>query len=783
MQGDAIHKEAAELTRNAAGLFRRVGARVGLRILLPMVIGFALARTPVPGGIYPFGAAFAAAISGGSTAAAMVGVLLGFIIPGSGAESLRCAASALAAAGIKWALSELKTIKNSPIFPPVAALAGIVLTGFVVTTSVGAAVSFDLARYLAEGTMAAACTYFFCGGIDSWRRRESGNLSTQDMYCIAASLCMVCIPLCRLSVFGFSPVAAVIMTAAIAVSKRYGASGGAAAGIALGVVLALAKMRFTLLGACALACLGASLFASVGTVAVSAVFCLGCLLGTAASGHIDIYFFAEAILAAIAFPIIKENRLSFIFDIIEPTRTVRSGILTDGYVCRRLADAARGLEEAAATVGEVSKRLERIEAPRAEAVCRHATEDICADCAISRFCWETSREESRRLFDSLCGILRQDGRLTRNNTPDQMRSRCARWGEMSERINALYAEFAAEENARRQVSHIRQVMAGQMQSCGYLLNEIAEKSGREERHSTELTKKAVDALGEYGIAAEDVCCLCGTDGALSVTLTLRADEEYPQPQIDAMEILSDLFETDLELTMLMTEGDSLSLRLDSRPKYSLSIGVVQHNKGGGRLCGDVYEILTDCPGTGIVLLSDGMGTGGRAAVDAAMTCRLMSSMLTAGFSEKSAMEMVNSAIQISSQEETLATLDCARIDLYTGQLTLSKAGAAASYIIRGGHAFKIEMNTLPLGIMSLVDNAEEKIYMEDGDVFVMVSDGAQVQESWIEQEIARTGTGDVHRIARDIMALARAHAGDDDDVTVIIVRLDLCEVEKTMQAA
>ncbi len=783
MQGDAIHREAAELTRNAAGLFRRAGARIGLRILLPMLTGFALARTPVPGGIYPFGAAFAAAVSGGSAAAAMAGVLLGFIIPGSGAEALRCAASALAAAGIKWALSELRPIKNSPMFPPLAALAGIVLTGLVVTTSVGAAISFDLARYLAEGTMAAACTYFFCGGIDSWRRRECGALSTQDMYCMAASLCMVCIPLCRLSIFGFSPAAAVIMTAAIAVSKRYGASGGAAAGIALGVVLALAKMRFSLLGACALACLGASLFASVGTAAVSVVFCLGCLLGTAASGQLDIYFFAEAVLASIAFPIIGESRLNFLFDIIEPTAALRSSMPTDGYVCRRLADAARGLEEAAATVGEVSKRLERVEAPQAEVVCRRATEDICADCAISRFCWETSREESRRLFDSLCGILRQYGRLTRSNTPDRMRSRCARWGEMSERINALYAEFAAEENARRQVSHIRQVMAGQMNSCGHLLNELAEKSGREERHSAELTSQAADALGEYGIAAEDVCCLCDSDGALTLTLTLRKNEEYPEPQIDAQEILSDFFDAELEQTMLMAEGDSLSLRLDSRPRYCLSVGAVQHSKGGGRLCGDAYEILNDSPGTGIVLLSDGMGTGGRAAVDAAMTCRLMSSLLLAGFSEKSAMEMVNSAIQISSQEETLATLDCARIDLYTGRLTISKAGAAASYIVRADRIAEIEMDTLPLGIMPLVDNAEEQIYMEEGDVLVMVSDGAQVQESWLEQEIIRTGTGDVHRMARDIMALARARSGDDDDVTVIIIRLDLREEEKSVQAA
>lgn len=782
MQGDTIHREAAELTRNAAHLLRRAGSRIGLRILLPMAVGFALARTPVPGGIYPFGVAFAAAVSGGSAAAAIAGVLLGFIVPGSGAEAIRCAASALAATGIRWALSELRTIRNSPLFPPLAALAGVVLTGVVVTSSVGAAIGFDLARYLAEGTLAAACTYFFCSGMDGWRHRESRMLSPQDMYCMAASLCILCVPLCRLSIFGFSPASVVVMIAAIAISKRFGASGGAAAGIGLGVVLALADMRFSLLGVCALACLGAALFRSAATVVVSAVFCIGCWLGMAASVQVDVYFLAEAALAAVAFPIIGERRLSFVFDIIEPMGSLRTELPPDDYVFRRLANAARGLEEAAVTVEEVSRRLERVEAPKAETVCRRATEEICADCAISRFCWESSREDSRRLFDSLCGILRQDGRLTRGNTPEQMRSRCPRWGEMSERINALYAEFAAGETARRQVAHIRQVMAGQMSSCGHLLGELAEESIREERQSMVLSGQAADALAQYGIAAEDVCCLRRGEGAMTVTLTLRTCEEYPEPQTDAREILSDLFDTELEQTILNTEGESMALRLDSRPRYSLAVGAQQRSRGGSRLCGDAYEVLNDFPGAGIVLLSDGMGTGGRAAVDAAMTCGLMSRLLAAGFSEKSAMELVNSSMQISSREETLATLDCARVDLYTGRLTLSKAGAAASYIMRRGRVADIELDSLPLGIMERVDCAAEDIYMEEGDILVMVSDGAQAQDDWLSQELSQTNSDDVRRMARDILALACAR-GSDDDVTVIVIRLDLRADEEQSQAA
>jgi len=783
MTDHTIRKDAAELTRGVVHLLGRTGKRALLRTILPALIGFALARTPIPGGLYPFGAAFAASVPGGSTAAGLMGVLLGFVLPGSGADALRCAASALAVSGIKWALAELRYIKDSPLFPPAAALAGVTLTGAVVTYSVGGAVSYDLARYFAEGAMAAAGAYFFCGAMDGWRRRESRSLSAQDMYCMAAAVCVLCVPLCRLSIMGFSPLAAAVMVGALAVAARYGAAGGAAAGIGLGMVLALADMRFSLLGVCAAACLCAALFNPLGAVAVSAVFCVGCGLCTAASGQVDLFFLAEAALAGIAFPIIGEQRLAFVFDIIEPVSRVRSDTPPDDYVSRRLSSAARGLEEASAAVQEVSRRLERLEAPRAETVCRRATEELCADCAISRFCWDTSREQSLGLFDSLSAVLRRDGRLTRENTPGELRERCARWGEMRDRMNALYAEYAAEEAAMRRIGRMRRAAACQMTGCGRLLSELADESGREERRSAELSRQAAAALEEYGFEAEGVSCLERFDGMLTVTLTLRTSEEDPEPEESAAEVLSDILCTKFECTDILREGDSVMMRLDSLPRYRVAVGAAQHSKCGSRLCGDAYKVMDDSPGRTTILLSDGMGSGGRAAVDAAMTCGLMSRLLSAGFSEMSAMELVNSAMQISSRDETLATVDCARVDLCSGRLTLSKAGAAASYIMSGGRVSELESDSLPLGIMERVDSRIRSMELREGDLLIMVSDGAGIDAKWLEEEINSGKTGDMQRLARDILSFSLAANKEEDDVTVIVIGLELRDVREDRRAA
>ncbi|MBE6759556.1 MAG: hypothetical protein E7554_05625 [Ruminococcaceae bacterium] len=776
-----IRTDALQLVRDAAYGLRRAA----LRVLLPLVLGFGLARTGVPGGIYPFAAAFAAAVPSGSVTAAMAGIMLGFVLPGNDADSLRCAASAFAAAGIKWALSELRPIKDSPLFAPGAALSGVVLTGVVVSSSVGAAVGYDLARYFAEGALSAACAYFFCGAMDAWRHRKSRSLSDQELCCAAAALCVAAIPLFRISVFGFSPFVAAAVAAVLACCRRFGTSGGAAAGICLGLALALAQNRFSVLGVCAAAGLTAAMFRPLGDIAVAAVYSIACALCSLVSGSLDIYLLMETAAASTVFSIVGSRRLEFIFDAVDARGCTRTAAQTEGYAALRLADAARGLEEASRTVRDVSERLDRLEAPKPDTVYRRAAEEICNDCAIYRFCWETSARETRRLFDALYPVLKKDGRLTRRNTPELLRSRCARWGEMSERINGVYAEYAAGEQARRRVAQVRRAVAGQMSGCGKLLNELAEASGRQERVSGELALQAAQALEECGVPSEDVRCVSRSDGSVTVTMTLHRSEDCPEPEEDACAILSDELECVLGVTAVHREGDGMTVRMDSIPQYALTVGASQHSRGGGTMCGDAYEIMDDAPGDRVVILSDGMGTGGRAAVDAAMTCDLMRRLLTAGFSEGGAMELVNSAVQISSGEETLATLDCARVDMYSGRLTVSKAGAAASYLIREKRVEEISVESLPLGIMEQVEWGSCSLQLLPGDIVVMVSDGAAGQDDqWLRERLGESDQNDVQRLARDIVALAAARCGqDDDDITAVVMRLDERDCTELEEAA
>ena len=58
--------------------------------------------------------------------------------------------------------------------------------------------------------------------------------------------------------------------------------------------------------------------------------------------------------------------------------------------------------------------------------------------------------------------------------------------------------------------------------------------------------------------------------------------------------------------------------MQRKSAFTMRTGASQRTCGESALCGDTFETFRDGRGRQILLISDGMGTGGRAAVDAAM---------------------------------------------------------------------------------------------------------------------------------------------------------------------
>ena len=218
-------------------------------------------------------------------------------------------------------------------------------------------------------------------------------------------------------------------------------------------------------------------------------------------------------------------------------------------------------------------------------------------------------------------------------------------------------------------------------------------------------------------------------------------------------------------------GGTLRIVLNEQPSFSVVTGCAQHVCAGASLCGDHYEFFSDGAGGAVAVLSDGMGSGGRAAVDSTMACGILSRLVSAGIGYDAALRIINSSLYIKSGDESLATLDVFRIDLYSGRAEFMKAGAPAAFLRRGGRVTRVDLASLPAGILQDVKFARGTAQLSQGDLVLMVSDGAvSGGDGWLE-ELVRSWKGTPQELCDRVVAEAenKRQDGHDDDITAAAV--------------
>ena len=177
-----------------------------------------------------------------------------------------------------------------------------------------------------------------------------------------------------------------------------------------------------------------------------------------------------------------------------------------------------------------------------------------------------------------------------------------------------------------------------------------------------------------------------------------------------------------------------------------------------------------------MILSDGMGSGEDAERESESVLQLLEKMLSAGFREETAIRLINSVLALRAEQNTFATLDISRINLYGGTCEFIKIGGAATYLRRGNWLECVEAKTLPIGMLRQVDYdfMVKKLY--DGDYIIMMSDGVldAVPESeraeFLQQIIGEDPGQNPQVIAGRILnaSLLLQNFEAKDDMTVLV---------------
>ncbi|HIW74460.1 MAG TPA: SpoIIE family protein phosphatase [Firmicutes bacterium] len=746
-------------------------------VVVWLLLGLVTPRAGIYGGLYPFGVSFASAVPGAGALAAYIGGVVGYLLPGGAAAPIRYIAALIAVAGIKWSLSGIPAISRHPLFAPLVSMLSVSATGMALSAAGGIRV-YDVLLAVAEGLLAAGSSYFFAAAVQLLEEGgERRLLTAQEQASLVTAGAVVLMAAAGFTFSGISLGRMVAVVLILLLARCGKEQGGSIAGIVLGLAMAMsASGQPTLAVAYAFGGLMAGIFARFGRFASAGAFVVANLIAAFTGGSseamvVGVYEVAGASIIFVALPAVVDRKINRFFgsarDIPAVEGLRRSVVL-------RLDYASRAMSEVAQTVDAVSHKLAGLSAPDLGTVYRSVSDDVCRVCGLRMHCWENHFSDTMAALNDLTPVLREKGKAERQDVSPVLSRHCGRLDDVLQKINAGYIEYAVREGAWRRLSEIRAVVTDQFSGMSELLGELAEDFSQAERADTEAAARVTAVCEEYGLSVQDAVCLLGRNDRMTVEI-LASDAGVRMNQKRWLAALSDACGRDLDRPVVTRLGDSVKIALAEKPQFRVTLGSAQLHCTGERLCGDAFETFTDGAGKWYAVLSDGMGSGGRAAVDGAMASGLTSRLIQAGFGPDSVLRMVNSALLVKSGDESLSTLDIVELDLFDGKLESRKAGAAPSLLCSMGRVSRIERSALPVGILRDIQAERSEDTLVDGDLLLLFSDGAMAGGlEWMEETLRQFDPkeGDVKALAEEIAAEARKRQETrEDDVTVLAVQI------------
>ena len=741
---------------------------VKLRLLLTAAAAFTFSQGQALGPISPFSVAFAASVPYEHTVAAFLGAGLGNFFAIGWRQALKyTAAAALICLVRRLVETRFSHCKRAAVLP-----AATLLCMACTNAAFFALTEFEAAALLpavCETVLAAVFTALFLRAFQSPVLSVGlMQMAAQDTAVLLLSLGALLCCAAGITVGMLAPARIAACFLVLFFADFKGAKVGTLAGVCVGAALSVDPAHRFLFAVYAVSGLVCGVFSAFGPFAVAGLFVLTCTAVAFATGLNEpaLWCLLEIVIGAFLFFITPGKWLDFLREALQ-----KNGLAPDDslnrFVSAKLRHAAKNVLAAGDAMTQISARLDRLLTPEINVVFSKLQQNICLGCAFKGECWNELYAETAQDILTLSGLSdAQDGRT-------RLEKRCPRAGALKTQAAQSYTDFVGSLSVKEKIKELRGVVTDQFAGVGEFLNELAEQMTTSRVVDTVKSRTLNAALRDGGIYVDSLHYFRNPNGRITIEITMLEDA-FALDQ----KRLRRLFESTTGRRFEPPEIALMELRttltFEERAAYRVITGKAQIALKETGVCGDSTCLLTDPAGNRVAILSDGMGSGARAAVDSMLTCALMEHLLHGGFSFPAALKMVNCALMVKSADESMATVDGVSVNIYTGAAALFKAGAAASFLRRGDTVTVLEEVSMPVGILRSMDVAQTALQLAPGDLLLLVSDGVTAGDcGWISDELLAWSTNNMDDLASHIAALARLRSDDTtrDDVTAIAVKL------------
>ncbi len=584
----------------------------------------------------------------------------------------------------------------------------------------------------------------------------------------------------------FSVTATIAYFLVLFTGYRYGASAGAVAGAAGGVLAALSGTDMVIVGIYCLLGVSVGMFRSLGKILSGAVyFLMGCILVYTARFDITGILELRAIVSAVVlFLAIPKSVIRMVEkDIKEQEENPFAREDVRELANDRIEDFSNAFRRLSKSF-EPGKPLEtEVSEEELERIYEDLSRRICSDCANCKFCWDNHYEETSANMHNILWQAEQNGVVSVGNLTPEFGRRCIRLATYVEHAEERMAVAKQNLGWRNRLAENREVMARQMYEVAAALKSFTLDLDDSDEISGDFRREIMEELKKEGVRLKRLVAK-RRNGQLEIAFTGRCRGNQCLTKTDIAKLLSRIAGVNLcpgreTRNVLSREETTMFFREDT--KLKAFTGLARVAKSGETVSGDNYSFLELQTGELVMVLADGMGSGEFAFRDSVNLIEVLEHLIEAGFEKKSALRLLNTLFVVNYEGKSFTTLDMTVVNLHTGVCEILKSGAAATFIRKSDHVETIESKALPVGVDMEAECDEVSVQLEDSDMVIMVSDGVidgfyggrvpfGEEGDTLEHLIMSLSCQNPNDMANQILmhALARSSREATDDMSVLV---------------
>ena len=742
-----------------------------LRYYLPYVFyslaGFCFSQLDALGEMSPFTAAFLSSVKFENCFGVFVASSLGYFLSKPWQSALKY--TVISAVICLLRLFAFRRMKESSAYFYITSFLSVAVTG-TIYISITDFNYISLFMVICESLMSLCASVFF---IRSFRtpvlRTGITSLNLKDSTSLVLSLCIFLMCMSGFSIEGLSPARIFSCLVLMFISFYKGSGAGSVAGVCIGAALCIDSDFRHLFPCYALSGLVAGVFSPLGQIVSALSFgisysVISLFQGTGSQVLISLI---EVAIASAAFMIVPSDWICTLGDTLKKT-----GIAPDNPVYRQasqnLISAADSIYQVSDIIIKTGDKLDSIINPEVNKLFATLQQSVCVGCENKSRCWNKMFDATASDILSLCGIEKAvKGRLP-------IEKRCIRYQSLSEGIKECSAHYANSMAVKMKIREMRKVLTDQFDIIGDFLKETADKIACSKIIDPAKSSALRSALQDTGIYTDALSYYTDTDGRVTVEISL-IDRPFETDRKKLRHIIEFLSKRHFGEPTITVGDVKTTITFEEKYLYDLQFGFCQKPLMKNNLCGDSVSFVSGVGGIKTAFISDGMGTGARAAIDSTMTASVLEKLLEGGFSVEGAISAVNSAMIMKSTDESIATVDAVSVNLYSAVADFYKAGAAISFIRSGDEIFLIRQESLPIGIIRNITPAHTRVNLTPGDIILLVSDGVTAEDcGWINDELLSWSTNNMQDLASHIAGLAHLRTSKEnrDDITVAAIKIN-----------